>query len=269
MNELTIVTQREVLGKDFRVYGTAEEPLFLAKDVAAWIEHSNPTEMVRSIDNSEKLNSTMFSAGQNREATFLTEDGLYEVLMLSRKPIAKEFKRQVKEILKSIRKHGLYATESVLDQMLSDPDTAIVMLSKYREEREERIRLEAENARKDQLIGELKPRADYTDHILSSVGTLTITQIAADYSMSASRLNKILYEERIQRKVSGQWILYSEHMGKGYTESETISITRSGGRHDSVLHTRWTQKGRLLINATLNKRSIYAAMDRITVDDVI
>ena len=111
MNELKVIDQREVLGNKFRMYGTPEEPLFLAKDVATWIEHSNPTEMVRTIDEGEKLNSTILSAGQRREATFLTEDGLYEVLMQSRKPIAKQFKTEVKKILKTIRKTGSYNAE--------------------------------------------------------------------------------------------------------------------------------------------------------------
>jgi len=107
-NTLTVINEQEVLGKNFRIYGTVEEPLFLAKDVAEWIEHSNPTEMVRTIDADEKLNSTILSAGQNRECTFLTEDGLYEVLMQSRKPIAKQFKKKVKEILRTIRTTGGY-----------------------------------------------------------------------------------------------------------------------------------------------------------------
>ena len=109
MSDLQIIDQRKVLGKDFRIYGDLDTPIFLAKDVAEWIEHSNPTEMVRTVDESEKLNSTILSAGQMREVTFLTEDGLYEVLMQSRKPIAKEFKKKVKEILKTIRKTGSYS----------------------------------------------------------------------------------------------------------------------------------------------------------------
>ena len=102
-NEIKIFEEREVLGKEFKIYGSVESPLFLAKDVASWIEHSNSTEMLKRVADNEKLNSTILSAGQNREVTFLTEDGLYEVLMQSRKPIAKEFKTQVKKILKEIR----------------------------------------------------------------------------------------------------------------------------------------------------------------------
>ena len=96
-----------VLGKELTMYGSLEEPLFLAKDVAEWIEHSNPTAMLSSIDEDEKLCSrTKDSLGRDNAATFLTEDGLYEVLMQSRKPIAKSFKKEVKRILKELRLKG-------------------------------------------------------------------------------------------------------------------------------------------------------------------
>lgn len=99
------------------MYGTVEEPLFLAKDVAGWIEHSDVHKMVASIDEDEKLSGTLFLSGQNREAWFLTEDGLYEVLMQSRKPQAKDFKKGVKEILKSIRKTGSYSVPKPMSQL--------------------------------------------------------------------------------------------------------------------------------------------------------
>lgn len=109
-NEITIIEQREVLGKDFKIYGTLEDPLFLAQDVANWIEHSKASIMLEGIDDSEKLKETLFTSGQNREMWFVTEDGLYEILMQSRKPIAKQFKKQVKLILKTIRITGHYET---------------------------------------------------------------------------------------------------------------------------------------------------------------
>lgn len=105
--ELQIINEQEVLGKHFTVYGTADEPLFVAKDVAEWIEHSKPSIMIDTVDEDEKLRETIFTSGQNREVWLLTENGLYEVLMQSRKPLAKEFKKKVKEILKSIRNQKL------------------------------------------------------------------------------------------------------------------------------------------------------------------
>jgi toxin-antitoxin system, toxin component, bro family len=124
MNELQIIEEREVLGREFRIYGDFENPLFLAKDVAEWIEHTNVTKMLLGIDESEKIvlkiptNHLLEGLQSNTEYTFLTEDGLYEVLMLSRKPIAKEFKKQVKEILKTIRKTGSYSKPMSVQDVL-------------------------------------------------------------------------------------------------------------------------------------------------------
>ena len=103
------ITEQSFLDKRIRVFGTPEDPLFLARDVAEWIEHSNVTEMLKCVDSDEKLTSTILRAGQMRQVNMLTEDGLYEVLMQSRKPKAKEFKKEVKKILKNIRKTGGYS----------------------------------------------------------------------------------------------------------------------------------------------------------------
>lgn len=119
-NKLEILEQREVLNKDFKIYGDIENPLFLAKDVAEWIDYSKSngkykvSQMVSVVDEEEKLVSTIKTPDmiQSREMTFLTEDGLYEVLMQSRKPIAKQFKKEVKKILKQIRKDGYYLTKN-------------------------------------------------------------------------------------------------------------------------------------------------------------
>ena len=101
--ELQIIGGRNILGMSVSVYGDFENPLFFAKDVAEWIEHSDVSTMLRNIDDDEKLIQTLFVSGQNRECWFLTESGLYEVLFLSRKPLAKEFKRGVKWLLHDLR----------------------------------------------------------------------------------------------------------------------------------------------------------------------
>lgn len=110
MNNLKVIDTQKVLEKNFKVYGDFENPLFLAKDVAEWIEYSKTgkgsydvSKMLNTIDEDEKLVRTLFVSGQKREMWFLTEDGLYEVLMQSRKPIAKKFKKEVKKILKDLR----------------------------------------------------------------------------------------------------------------------------------------------------------------------
>jgi len=100
---------------------------------------------------------------------------------------------------------------------------------------------------KDQLIGEMKPKADYTDKILKSKSTMNINAIAKDYGMSARGMNKILHELGVQYYQDGQWLLYAKHQGKGYTHSQTIDFERKDGTPDTRLHTQWTQKGRLFI----------------------
>ncbi len=135
-NELQIIDERVVLGKEFRIYVTVENPLFLARDVAEWIEYNldKVGQMLKTVDDDEKFTSPIHYSGQVREMYFLTEDGLYEVLMQSRKPIAKEFKKQVKVILKDIRKHGVYMTDNVLEQTLNNPYFMIELLTNYKEE---------------------------------------------------------------------------------------------------------------------------------------
>lgn len=96
-NEVTL------MGKIFNVYGTVEEPLFRAKDVADWLDVSNVSQMVQSVDEDEKGIYNVYTLGGNQDVFFLTENGVYEVLMLSRKPIAKEFKKEVKKMLHTLR----------------------------------------------------------------------------------------------------------------------------------------------------------------------
>lgn len=104
--QLQVIDSRDVLGRRFEVYGTFEEPLFLAKDVAEMIEHSNSRVMLESVDDDEKGVRIVYTLGGSQSVNVLTENGLYEVLFQSRKPIAKAFKAEVKKILKELRLRG-------------------------------------------------------------------------------------------------------------------------------------------------------------------
>lgn len=239
MNDLKIIDQREVLGKDFRIYGTPENPLFLAKDVANWIENKQPTQMVELVDEDEKLKCILNTSGQNRQVWFLTEDGLYEVLMQSRKPIAKAFKKQVKHILKTIRRTGGYisTTPDMSEQEIMARAVQISMKT-IAQKKNTIATLQNRNAMQEQIILELQPKADYMDMILQSKSVVNINQIAKDYGMSARELNKILHEIGIQYKQGGQWLLYKEYQSNGYTHSETFSFTHKNGLPDVVMNTK-------------------------------
>ena len=152
--EIKVIDEREVLGKHFRVYGDIENPLFLAKDVAEWIEHSNPRMMLQKIDEDEKVVNNVYTLGGNQEAWFLNEDGLYEVLMQSRKPIAKQFKKEVKKILKQIRLTGGAVIEDREEEFINnyftsfsdDVKKAMVLdlrnqMKKYKVELEEKTKI--------------------------------------------------------------------------------------------------------------------------------
>ena len=127
---------------------------------------------------------------------------------------------------------------------------------------EKRLALLAENEAQRQVIADFEPVRQYVDTILHSKGSLATSQIAADYGISARALNRILHEEGIQHKVNSQWILYREHMGKGWTDSRTIQFIHSDGRPDAKMMTYWTQKGRMMIHNILTARGIQAVMDR-------
>ena len=180
--------------------------------------------------------------GRKQNKKFIDEGNLYRLITRSKLPQADEFEEWVfEDVLPSIRKHGIYATDNVIEQTIQNPDYIINVLTEYKKEKEHNLLLQ-------QQVGELKPKADYVDEILKSPGTMTITQIAADYGLSAQKLNKLLHQARLQRRVGKQWVLYTEHMNKGYTKSHTIEIVRSDGRPDTQPQTRWTQKGRLKIH---------------------
>lgn len=122
--------------------------------------------------------------------------------------------------------------------------------------------LKLENSMQKQMIAEFKPVKEYVDTILSSTDTVTVTQIAADYGLSARALNKILWEEKLIHNVNGQWILYKRWMNKGFTKSETINVPRADGSSKVVMNTKWTQKGRLKIHEILTAVGIVAEMDK-------
>lgn len=134
MQELKIIEQREVLGQDFKIYGDFENPLFLAKEIAEVIEHSNSRMMLQGVDENEKVVNNAYTLGGNQEQWFLTEDGLYEVLMQSKKPIAKAFKSEVKSILKEIRKTGSYQKPMTQIEIIAMQSQALLQMERQNNE---------------------------------------------------------------------------------------------------------------------------------------
>lgn len=243
-----------------RTINKGGEPWFVGKDIADILGYRNGSRDVsRHVDEDDKSDVAIHDGSQNRKMTIINESGLYSMILSSKLPNAKKFKKWVTgDVLPAIRKHGLYA----VDELLANPDMFIRALEELKAERAARNAAELQSSKQKQIIGELKPRADYTDKILKNKGLVTITQIAQDYGLSGKALNKKLHDLGVQYKQSNQWLLYAKHQGKGYTHSETTPIIRTDGREDIVMNTKWTQKGRLFLYNLLKDNGILPDIER-------
>lgn len=124
------------------------------------------------------------------------------------------------------------------------------------------LTISKENMELGNKITEMLPKVSYYDQILQSNATMTITQIAQDYGMSAVRMNKELESMRIQHKVRGQWILYGQFLTGGYVHSRAVDIIRSDGRHDVKYNTEWTTKGRIFLYDALKSKGILPLIEQ-------
>jgi anti-repressor protein len=245
----------EFKGQNLRVVSVNDEPWFVAKDVCDVLELVNVTRSLDRLEEDEKGLHTMNTLGGKQNLSIVSESGLYELIFASRKPEAKVFKKWVKqEVLPSIRKHGAYMTQDTIQKALTNPDFLIQLATQLKDEQQKRIEAQ-------RIIEQQRPIVDYYQRIMNSTDVVATTQIAQDYGLSAFRLNQILHEEGVQYKLGGQWILYGKYQGKGYVRSQTVDIRHTDGRESVKMHTKWTQKGRVLIHRILENRNIYPQAD--------
>lgn len=254
MNELQIFTNAEF--GSVRTTVIDGEPFFVGKDVAEILGYRDTSDALkRHVDEEDKLTRCFADSGQNREMYIINESGLYSLILRSQLLKARKFKRWVtSEVLPAIRRHGMYA----IDEMLENPDLAIAALTKLKEERTRRKELELTTAIQNQQIAELKPKASYYDLILQNRNTVPVTQIAKDYGMSGRRFNELLHDLGIQYKFRKTWLLYQDYADLGYTQSKTFAIDAE----KSVMHTYWTQKGRLFLYDLLKGEGILPLIEQ-------
>lgn len=261
MNEVKIINKSNLLGKEIDVWGSVEHPLFRASDVAVWIQHSDVSTMVKIVDEDEKVfvtNPNNVCGGQG--AWFLTENGLYEILMRSRKPIAKQFKKGVKKILHEIRTKGGYIATNEND---SDEDImarAYVIAQRTLARREERIRqLETQTEQQAETINLQKKeltvaahKAEYYDKTLASTTCITTTQVADDLHITARTLNAKLKDLGIIYSQSGQWHLKMPYKGWNLAGTRTYNYQSSNGETLTSTTLVWNQRGKRFIIALYN-----------------
>ena len=210
------------------------------------------------------ISKAIDNLGREQQATFINESNLYKVIFQSRKPEAERFTEWVtSEVLPSIRQTGGYIAG---EENMTEDELVLkamqVMQNKLKKLEDKTEKLETENRQQFQLIGELKPKADYTDKILQNKGLVTITAIDKDYGMTGEKMNEKLHELGIQYKQSNQWFLYEKYHDNGYTHSETIDLTHKDGTRFVKMNTKWTQKGRLFLYNKLKENGLIPKIEQ-------
>lgn len=225
MKELQIFNNREF--GQIRTIELEGKPYFMASDVAKALGYIRPNDAINQHCRATVKHSTLIS-GKMQEVNFIGEGDMYRLITHSKLESAERFETWVfDEVLPSIRKHGIYATDNVIDNILNNPDFGIELLTKLKEERTARVEAEKKNA------------------ILTHINkTYTMTEIAKELNMkSAVQLNKMLSEKKIQYHINGTWVMYSKYSNLGYEEIKQEVL--DNGR--VIYHRRITQLGREFI----------------------
>lgn len=258
MDEVKIIHKEIILGKEIDVWGTFEEPYFRASDVASWLGFKNISTSLKCLDPEEL---TKFNLGSRQgEVWFLTEDGLYDFLMQSRKPAAKEFKKGVKAVLKEIRKTGSYVAIKEDDTEEDIIARGLIAAKAALERKEARVReLEVQAEQQTVVITHQQkqmqkdaPKVEYYDQTLAAVNCITPTQIGNDLGISAKILNQKLSEIGIIYKQSGQWMFKGKYKEWNLGSSRTFNRILPDGRVIANTNLVWNQRGKRLILALYN-----------------
>lgn len=246
---------------EVRTAGTPEQPLFCLADVCKALNLRQADVVRRLTDGVVSTHPISDSLGRQQVANFVNEDGLYDVILDSRKPEAKAFRKWItSEVLPSIRKTGGYIATKQDDTEEDIMARALLIAQQTLARREERLKqLEADNHHKQATIEaqttELKkqaPKVEYYDQTLQSVNTLTTTQVAKERGMDAGKLNKHLREAGIIYKQSGQWIVKQPYASWQLHKTRTQTYTRSDGSLGTNTYLVWTQKGKMFILALID-----------------
>lgn len=257
MEEIKIISKSTFLDKELDVWGSVENPLFRANDVQNWLGLKNVSRAVANVDEEERLNLKLSRGGS---MWFLTEEGVYELLMQSRKPIAKQFKKGVKAILHEIRTKGGYIASSVNDTPEMIMARALKIADETIKRNEQRVReLEAQTEQQAQTIGiqqkELTvaaPKVKYYDDTLASTDCLTTTQVADDLGISARALNQQLANAGIQYFQSGSWHLKGKCREWQLASTRTYNYIKGDGSTGTKVNLVWNQRGKRFILALYN-----------------
>lgn len=231
-----------------------EKPYFPATECAAILGYTKPHDAISRHCRASVKRGVIDRLGRTQEVNYIPEGDLYRLIVRSKLPSAERFERFVfDEVLPSIRKHGAYMTNETLEKIVQNPEFGIQLLRALQEEREKTALLQSR-------ITEIEPKAKYCEMILKSKNVMQVSLIAKDYGMSATAFNNLLHRLKIQYKVGKTWVLYQEYADKGYAKSSTY--TKYKDKTVSVIHTYWTQKGRLFLYNILKENGVLPLIEK-------
>lgn len=244
-------------GKNVMVNATEMAKSFDKRPVD-WLQNQSTIAFLNELSKVRKSTLTdlvQVTKGGNNPGTWMHEDVALEFARWLSPAFAIWCNDRIKELLK----YGMTATQPTLDEMVNNPDLVIRMATQLKQEREEKARIEIQNAHANERIAlqdtQLKqqaPKVIEWDKYISSDGTFTTTQIAKEYGWGAKTLNNKLKERGIQYKQNGQWLLFAKYDGKGYTKSVPRIFTHKDGSTGTQMQTVWTSKGREFIHSILS-----------------
>lgn len=276
MNEIEIF-ESPLFGQVRIVSDASKEPLFCLGDVCKALGLRAGDVRIR-LDKGVVSTQPLATTGGVQKVTFVNEDGLYDVILDSRKPQAKAFRKWLtSEVIPSIRKNGGYiaSTESDTPEMIMA--RALKIADETIKRNEERLKeleqtthkqaqeLEVKDAQITELntaVSEMQPKVSYVDTILQCKDTVQTTIIAQDYGKSAKAFNILLRNFGIQRKVGTAWVLYAKHIANGYVQSKTFTYKHKDGTDGARTYSEWTQKGRMFLYDTLKKHGILPMIEQ-------
>lgn len=241
MNEIQIFKNRE-FGTIRTISNEQGEALFCAKDVCDALGYKQTHKAVeRHVDKGDGMKRPTPTASGIQTMLYINESGLYALILSSKLESARRFKHWVtSEVLPSIRKQGGYivARPHESDEVILARALQI---------------MQATLQRRDEQIAQLKPRADYADHVLDSISCFTVTQIGKELNMTGHDLNRLLCEMRIQYVQSGQYLLYADYARQGLAKNRSFEYHTSDGELRTKTYLVWTERGRDFIHRLINK----------------
>lgn len=240
---------------DIRIVVVNNEPWLVGKDAAIALGYSNPRDaLAKHVPDKFKKDGVAIrdAIGREQFPVLINEAGLYKLIMRSKLPNAEKFSDWTcGEVLPSIRKHGIYATDAFIEKAIANPDFAIKILAELKKTRAER------DAALNQ-VALLEPKADYCDNVLLSDEHLTSELIAKEYGHSSIWLNNILVQFDIIYKRGRNYFPKAQYANESYRISETVTL--EGGK--TVVNHYWTQKGRNFIYNFLKAKGIVPLRER-------